>query len=190
MVADIAVKSDKYEEIIFLDDGKKGNVLGLPVAGNIADFNQWHNNTEFFVAIGNSSSRENLIQRLINEGKTVTTLIHPNACVADSVKLGMGTVVMAGAVINPDTVVGNGVIVNTSSSIDHDNVIGDYVHVSVGVHLAGTVNVSKHTMIGAGATVVNNISICENTMIGAGAVVVKNIEEKGTYVGVPARRYR
>ena len=33
----------------------------------------------------------------------------------------------------------------------------------------------------------NNINIGDDITIGAGAVVVKNIEEKGTYVGVPAK---
>lgn len=34
----------------------------------------------------------------------------------------------------------------------------------------------------------NNIRIIDNCIIGAGAVVVKNIEEKGIYVGVPAKK--
>ena len=187
MVADIAIKTAKYDEILFLDDNKEGKVLDIPVTGKINDFPKWSRDAEFFVAIGNSVVRERLINRIVEAGNTVATLVHPKACIAESVKLGQGTVVMAGAVINPDTVIGNGVIVNTSCSIDHDNVISDYVHISVGAHLAGSVNVGKHTMIGAGAIVINNISICENCMIGAGAVVVKDIEEKGTYIGVPAR---
>ena len=61
---------------------------------------------------------------------------------------------------------------------------------SVGTHLAGTVHVQKHTLIGACAIVSNNISICGECTIGAGAVVVKDIDEKGTYVGVPARKMK
>ncbi len=34
----------------------------------------------------------------------------------------------------------------------------------------------------------NNIVICSDCMIGAGAVVVSDIKERGTYVGVPARK--
>ena len=46
----------------------------------------------------------------------------------------------------------------------------------------------KFTHIGAGTTIKNNIQIIDNCTIGAGAVVVKNIEEKGIYVGVPAKK--
>lgn len=97
-------------------------------------------------------------------------------------------VIMAGAVINPYVQLGKGCIVNTRASVDHDCNVGDYVHVAVGAHLCGTVEVGAYTWIGAGATVSNNVSICPECMIGAGAVVVKNLEEKGTYVGVPAGR--
>ena len=44
------------------------------------------------------------------------------------------------------------------------------------------------TWIGAGATVSNNVAICGECMIGAGVVVVKDIQEKGTYVGCPAKK--
>lgn len=95
---------------------------------------------------------------------------------------------MAGVVINNAAKIGNGVIVNTCSSVDHDCKISDFVHISVGAHLAGTVTVGNRTMIGAGTTVINNITIGEDVAVGAGAVVIREIEEKGTYVGVPARK--
>ena len=83
---------------------------------------------------------------------------------------------------------GKGVIINTAATVDHDCKISDYVHVAVGAHLAGNVEVGSGTWIGAGAVVSNNIHICENVTVGAGAVVVSDIEERGTYVGVPARK--
>jgi serine acetyltransferase len=34
------------------------------------------------------------------------------------------------------------------------------------------------------------MSICDDVIIGAGAVVLSNITEKGTYVGIPAKRIK
>ncbi len=107
---------------------------------------------------------------------------------AEDVKIGEGTVVMAGAVVNPGAIIGKGCIINTCSSIDHDCKIGDFVHVSIGAHLAGAVKVHSRTWIGAGDTVINKIFICDNWKVGAGPVVVNNITEVGTYVGVPAKK--
>ena len=191
VVADIAQKINRYSEICFVDDNPDvKECMGYKVIGICQDIDKWIPETEFFVAIGNSHIRENMISLLLEKDASIATLIHPQACVAEGVEIGLGTVVMAGTVINPDTKIGNGVIVNTSSSIDHDSIIEDYCHVSVGTHLAGTVHVQKHTWIGAGAIVSNNINICGECIIGAGAVVVKDIDEKGTYVGVPARKMK
>jgi len=189
VVADIALKIDRYKEILFLDDDPEAvECLGFPVIGTSADIEQWVKSAEFFVAIGNSQIREKIMTQLKNYKAQIATLVHPDAMIGTNVVIGGGSVVMAGVVINPDTVIGNGVILNTCCSVDHDNVIEDYCHISVGAHLAGTVQIGKHTWIGAGATVSNNVSICEAAMVGVGAVVVKNIEERGTYIGVPARK--
>lgn len=50
------------------------------------------------------------------------------------------------------------------------------------------IQIGTRTWIGAGATVINNVKICSDCMIGAGAVIVGDINERGTYVGVPAKR--
>ena len=44
--------------------------------------------------------------------------------------------------------------------------------------------------IGVGSCIRNNIAICADCMVGAGAVVTKSITEKGTYVGLPAKRIK
>ena len=183
VVADIA-KLSGYDDIEFLDDDKTVKSCGIyPVVGRCSDALSIYN--DVFVAIGNADHRKKLIELLNN--KKIPYLIHPKAVVAEEVILGKGTVVMAGAVINPGVRIGIGSIINTCSSVDHDCVIGDYVHVSVGAHISGTVVVGENTWIGAGVTVSHNVDICSDVTIGAGAVVVRNIDKPGTYIGVPAR---
>ena len=188
VVADIAEKSG-YDEIIFLDDNEFVKTCGgYPVVGQSSKAVSL--NCDVIVAIGNATIRQRIQENLEDTGVKLATLVHPNAVIADSVEIGIGTVVAAGAVLNPDTKVGKSCIINTCSSVDHDCEIGDYVHVSVGAHVAGTARIGERTWIGAGATVSNNVSICGDCIIGVGAAVVKNIEEKGTYVGVPARELK
>ena len=189
VIADIA-KKNGYAEIVFLDDNKLiKEYNGYPVVGTSEDTNQY-GDSDFIVAIGNAQIRQEIQTRLIETGRHLTTLIHPSAVVGENVSLDIGTVVMAGAVINPCTKIGKGCIINTCASVDHDCLIGNYSHISVGAHLAGTVTIGSRTWIGIGAVVSNNIKITGDCMIGAGAVVVKNISETGTYVGVPARKIK
>ena len=187
--ADIAVKLQKYDEIVFLDDDENiKECMGFPVVGKTSDADKYIDNAEFFVAIGNSETRMKIEKKLYEQEALIATLVHPSAVIGDNVNIGCGTVIMAGCVVNPSTSIGQGCIINTSSSIDHDCYLGDYVHISVGAHLCGTVLVNSHTWIGAGVTINNNISICETCMIGTGAVVIKDIKEAGTYIGVPVRK--
>ncbi len=187
VAADVASKAG-YNEIVFLDDDPSAKeCLGFCVAGTSEktdNYKDW----DFFVAIGNAKTREKIQNRLSANGYSIATLIHPFTSIGKNVKIGKGTIVMAGAVINTDAVIGNGCVINTSASVDHDCTVADYAHVSVGSHLAGTVSVGKYTWIGIGASVSNNLSICQDCLIGAGAVVVKDIKEAGTYVGVPVKK--
>lgn len=171
-----------YAEIIFLDDGAPN------AEGKVSDYLRYLPDADFFVAIGNGAVRRKIQTMLEENGAPVATLIHPNATVAQDVKIGQGTAVMAGAVINPGAVIGCGNIVNTCASVDHDCRVGDYLHIAVGARICGTVTLEDDSWIGAGAVIIQNLSVCAGCMIGAGAVVVKSITEKGTYMGVPARK--
>ena len=162
VVADIAKKCNYYDDVVVFDDNYDVISCGEYEVQHPKDL-LIRNDDEWIIAIGNSVIRKNKMEQ--NKDYKYATLIHPSAVIADDVQIGIGSVIMAGTVINS----------------------GDYVHIAVGAHLCGTVNVGESTWIGAGATVSNNVNICGECMIGAGAVIVKDIEEKGTYIGVPAR---
>lgn len=189
VIADIALKMNKWKSIAFLDDDESiKSSMGIAVIGKSADAFKYIKDYDIFVAIGNNVTREKIQEKLEAEGANIPTLVHPNAVIGEQVKFGNGTVVMAGVVINCCTEIGKGCIINTGSTIDHDNLIEDYVHISPGVHTAGTVKIGKGTWLGVGSKVSNNLNIISGCKVGAGAVVVKDITEAGTYVGVPARR--
>ena len=187
VVADIAEKNE-YKNIVFLDDSELTECAGFPVVGRSTDAWLYKETSEFVIAIGKADIRQKIQESL--KGYEFAVLVHPNASVSRNVEIGKGTVVMAGAVINSNSVVGRGCIINTGASIDHDDKIGDYVHISVGAHIAGSVTVGSRSWLGIGSCVINNLHICSDCMIGAGAVVIRDINERGTYVGNPARRIR
>lgn len=189
VAADIALKIG-YENIVFFDNNESiKECAGFRVLGK-SDMTEKYKYRDFFVAIGNADKRQEISEILNRKECNIVSLIHPNAVISRRVKIGKGTAVMAGAVINSDAVIGDGCIINTASSVDHDCVVEDYAHIAVGAHLAGSVHIGKKTWIGAGATVSNNIRICGGCTVGAGAVVIRNIDEKGTYIGVPARKIK
>lgn len=189
VVADIAIKMNKWKNIAFLDDDESiKTCLGLKVIGKTTDAFRYKAVADFFVSIGNSYIREEVQKNLLETGLSIATLVHPKAIIGMDVEIGTGTVVMAGTVINSSTVIGKGCIVNTNSSIDHDNFIDDYVHISPGVRIAGNVKIGKSTWVGIGTVISNNINICSGCQLGAGAVVIRDITIPGKYTGIPVRK--
>ncbi len=185
VIADIALKNG-YTDIFFVDDNKKtDSCRSFSVIGNIRDVEKLNDSkTDFVIGIGNNDIRKKIAQTY---NVNYVTLIHPSAHIASGVTIGEGTVVMAAAVVNPDTVIKKHCILNTSCVVEHDNVIESYVHISPNAALGGTVHIGEGTHIGISATVINNIDVCSGCKIGAGAVVIRNIEHSGTYVGIPAK---
>jgi sugar O-acyltransferase (sialic acid O-acetyltransferase NeuD family) len=128
------------------------------------------------ISVEKNKLRHAIYSRFKNQGYSFYTLVHPQAMVADTVKLGEGTQVMAGAVVQPNTHIGKNVIINTRSSVDHDCIIGDGVHVAPGVTLGGDIRVGDLTHIGIGSVLIQGIYIGKEVMICAGEKVFHSIE--------------
>jgi acetyltransferase EpsM len=169
----------------FFDDdpGVRGTrVLGLPVIGPI-DRLGGSGCSRAVLGIGNNETRKTLAERIEIEWMTV---VHPFAWVHPDVPLGRGTVVCAGAVVQPGAHIGSHVILNTRASVDHHCRVGDYSHIAV-AHLAGGASIGEGVFMALGSIVLPNVRVGDWATVGAGAVVTKDVAPRTTVVGIPAR---
>lgn len=167
------------------DPGKVGlSILGVPVLGNVDQLGRKIPGP-LAHGIGGNAIRAQLLHRL-PEAEWLTA-VHPAAWVHPEVRLGSGTMVFAGVIIQPDAQVGSHVILNTCCSVDHDCVIGDFAHVAPGGRLAGGVGLGQGAFMGLGSCAIPGVSIGDWTTIGAGAVVVRDLAPNVTAVGAPAK---
>lgn len=139
------------------------------------------------VAIGNNQIRTQIADWLQMQGIARVSCVHPSVQLGRGVQIGLGSVLMAGVVINADTAIGNEVIVNTGATIDHDNVIADGVHIAPGCHLCGHVTVGRASMIGAGSVVIPSVNIGGQVVVGAGSTVLENVADGVRVAGSPSR---
>lgn len=137
------------------------------------------------ITIGNCRIRKKIAEKI--KVLRYITAIHPSAIVCKNVPLGIGTVIMHGAIVQSSASIGNHCILNTKSSVDHDTVIKDFVHVASGATICGECEVGECTWIGAGTVVKQCVKIGKNCMIGAGSVVVTDIPDGVVAYGNPCR---
>lgn len=190
VVADIAQSMQCWDDIAFIDEGLVGqSILGLSVLGGNDRLEQLRPLfKDAFISIANIETYDMLKQQLMALDYEIPTLIHPSSIVAKTASIAKGTMVSAGAIINPLAVIEEDCIINTGAIVEHDCHIGVRTHVAPAAAMAGNVRVGKHCWVGLGARMNENINVCANTKLGTGAVVNRDITEPGTYVGVPARK--
>lgn len=192
VVVDVLEQMESYQIVGLVDDSLelKGTVRGgYSVLGNKDDLAGMSGAgiDGVIVALGDNYRRKLVCEDLERMGFTLISAIHPSAVIGSRVRIGAGTLVVAGVVVNVDAEIGENVIVNTGATIDHDCRIEAHVHLSPGVHLAGRVSVGALTHIGIGAVVLPNLTIGQNCIVGAGTVVRDDIPDNVVVVGNPAR---
>ena len=138
-------------------------------------------------AVAVSGRRAAVVTRATPSVAGWATVVHPRACVASSVRLGPGVVVMAGAVLQPGTRVGAHAIVNTGAVVDHDGDIGDFASLAPRSTLGGGVVVGAGAFVGLGASVRDHCRIGAGALVAMGAVVVRDVPDGARVAGVPAR---
>jgi acetyltransferase EpsM len=137
-------------------------------------------------AIG-AVARRGIVERLVGEGRSLATFVHPSAVVAPSAALEPGCVVFPNVVIGARTRIGRGTIVNRGALIGHHTTVGAYAFVGPGANIAGSVTIGEGAYVGIGAIVRDGLSVGEGATIGAGGVAVGDVPSATTVVGVPAR---
>lgn len=174
----------------FDDDPRKAGtaIMGVPVLGP-TEMIERYGVVGVISALGDNLLRKSLVESL-GDRVIWRTAIHPRAYVHESVRPGEGTVVFAGAVIQPECRIGVHSIVNTGAIIDHDCRIGDYTHVAPGAHIAGGVDLEVGVFVGVGASIIQGLTIGAWSIIGGGAAVISPVPAGVTAVGVPARIIR
>ena len=168
---------NQYKIIDFFDD-KQNEIKEFPftIFGSF-DYLKEHlkDYDAFFVAIGDNEIRFNKIEWLKKQKINIVSLVHPRSTISKFSSLGIGSCVMANAVVNPGTLIKEGAIINSSASVDHDCIIEDFAHISPNCSLSGSVRIGKFSHLGTGTSIHPGVNIGNNVKTAVGSKVFKNI---------------
>ena len=184
----------KKRNIYFFDQKKKifkvNNKLFKVISDQKLINNYKKKISKVIIAIGNNKVRKNYFDILKKNKFKFATLIHPRSYTSIGSKVGEGSIVMQGCMINTETIIEKNCIINTSASIDHDCLIKDHTHICPGVTIAGNVKIGKNCWIGLGSKIIENCVIGDNVFVAAGTVVTRNIKSNSFVKGIPAKYAR
>jgi sugar O-acyltransferase (sialic acid O-acetyltransferase NeuD family) len=197
VVTDIFEKQGLYHIIGFIDAKKtvSDSFMGYPILGaeeTLPELISSETDCFLFIAIGDNYIRgqvKNRISEKLPDAKFATA-IHPSAQIGKDVSIGEGSVIMAGAIINPCTIIGAFVILNTRSSVDHDNHIEDFASLAPNATTGGNVTIGSYSALSISATVKHGVNVGNHTVIGGSAFVNKHLPDQCIAFGIPAKCIR
>lgn len=157
-----------------------GTVLGYPIIGDDASLpallSKYRRALVTVGQIKSPDTRMRLFETARQLGCELPVIVSPRAYVSPHAKLGVGTVVIQGAIINACAEVGANCIVNTAAVVDHDAIIGEHCHISTAAVLNGGVKVGAGTFIGSNTTIRQGIRIGSRCVIGMGQTVIADCD--------------
>ncbi|MBO0991434.1 acetyltransferase [Bacillus sp. SD088] len=192
VIIDILEKQNKYKIAgLFADTPELigTNIMGYPIIDQIANLTHFDKG---IIAIGDNYGRNKVADKIkkINNNFQFINAIHPNSVIGKDVKIGDGTVVVAGAIINANAIIGKQCIINTNSSVGHDVTVGNYSTIAPGVAIGGNAVIGELVTISMGSTVIQKAKIGYGTLIGAGSTVIRDIPDGVLAFGSPAKIIR
>jgi len=196
-VIEVVERANACRIVGLLDDTrKKGErTLGYPILGAISDLSTVRARRSIdglIVAVGHNFLRSRVVAAVTRAwpGVRYERAIHPGAHVARGVKIGEGSVIMAGAAVNRSSTIGRHCILHTHASLDHDSLMLDFSSLAPAAVTGGHCRIGTGAAIGIGATLTNSVRIGSHSVIGAGAATVDNIGALKVAIGVPAKVVR
>ena len=174
---DVIEQEGKFfiEGIIDKPDKVGEEVLGYPIIGTDNDLSQIAKKyPSFLITLGQIRSPEprmNLFDTLCALNVNFPVIKSPISYVSPHTRIGKGTIIMHGVIVNSSASIGENCIINTNSLLEHDSIVEDHCHIATGAIVNGGVSIGSGSFIGSGAVTKQYISIPPMSFVKANTTV-------------------
>ncbi|RGX75809.1 transferase [Bacteroides stercorirosoris] len=148
---------------------------------------------DFLLTMGDNMIRAELLQKIVNLGGRVPSIIHPTAVISRFAFISStGVYISAFTHVQADTFIDEGSVILSGVNISHTNRIGKYCFVAGGATIGAYTTVEDYVFIGQSALTISAKvkRIGHHACIGARALVTKDVESGAVMMGSPARTIR
>ena len=156
---------------VILKNKKDNTVHNFKVLGYEKDLKNLKKKYKYaHIAVGqikNYKIRYELYKILKKHGFIMPIIASKFSYISPKAKLGEGTIVMHGVIINSGVTIGKNCIINSGSIIEHGARIGNFNHISTGAIVNGGANIGDKNFIGSGSVIFQNTKINNKNIIPA-----------------------
>jgi sugar O-acyltransferase (sialic acid O-acetyltransferase NeuD family) len=173
----------------FLSDDPRrldGFSNGLEILGSVASYVKLPGDY-LLLGIGVPYARHMVADRLASQGAEFVTLLHPRSVVAESARIGQGSIVCPGAIVSDSATLGRCVLVNYHASLGHDAAARDYAVLSPYATLGGGATVGDDAFLGLHASVGPGRTVGARSKVSANSCVLSDTPADSIIYGVPGR---
>lgn len=189
---DVVQSTGLYNIVGYVDEEPKLDTnFNINYLGTDDILDKYITDCSFLIGIGqikNPQPRTNMFEQMLKKGARFPAIVSPSAYVSKYAKIGAGTIIMHGAILQVNVKVGNNCIINDRAVLEHDVNVGDYCHISTSTTINGGVEIGASTFIGSGSTIKNGVHICKNVIIGMGAIVLYDILDEGLFLSAYSKK--
>lgn len=174
----------------FLDDNK--NALDAfeykypPVIDTINNY-EIKKDDIFSCSIGDVQTKAKIVKMIESKGGIFMSLIHPNVCINQTVKLGNGLLVFHDVHVGSEAVIGNHVMLQSFAAIGHDAHIGDFTRIDPKASVVGGVIVGNRVTLHTMSVLNHKVVVGDDAVVGALSFVIRRVKANTTVFGVPAK---
>lgn len=179
----------------FLDDTVQGSFCGLPILGKCSQIHEISKRLKITHGILGFGYRFHAARlkaiAMIRQKPSFQWIsaIHASAVVAHDVRIGEGSFIGMGCLINRGTRIGKHVVLWSGTIVEHDNRIGDNAFLTTGVQTAGYVQIGADVFVGMGS-ILTQCKIGPYATIGAGSLVLSDVPSQTVVWGQPVKFIR
>ena len=144
----------------------------------------------FLLTMGDNKIRAQLIERILQLGGNIPSIIHPTAVISRFAQISpIGVYISAFTHIQADTMIEQGSVILSGVNISHTNHIGKYCFIAGGATIGAYTTMEDYAFVGQGALSISGKvkTIGKHAYIGARSLLTKSVEANAIVAGSPAK---